>query len=134
YNAANTIKRCLNSLFEQEYPPEKYEILVVDNGSKDGTYELLQSLKIENNFLVLQEKNICNAYGARNAGAEAARGEILVFIDADCIAKNDWLKILLSGYKDEKMAVIIGDILAYRPQNIFEKYYSNEKLSLRGKD
>ena len=86
FNAANCIESCLDSLMAQERKP--FEIIVVDNGSTDGTLGLVRQYK----KIRLIEEKIPGASRARNKGAEEARGSILAFIDADCQAKRDWLK------------------------------------------
>tara|TARA_R110002110_G_scaffold267107_1_gene482892 strand:+ start:13842 stop:14786 length:945 start_codon:yes stop_codon:yes gene_type:complete len=86
YNEQENISQCLESLRSQDYPKEKYEIIVVDNNSEDRTKEIAKKFNVH----IIDQKT--GPVGAvRNAGAKKARGEYLVFIDADCIAPPDWL-------------------------------------------
>src|SRR6266851_1055311 len=134
YNGAATIVACIASLLAQDYPANRLEIIVVDNGSRDQTVELLQASVQSERIKLLSETDVLNAYGARNTGAKEAIGEILAFTDADCFAQRDWLMRLLEDCDDQSIGVFIGDILAYDPKTPLEKYYPNEKLSWRGKD
>ncbi|MBK1849810.1 glycosyltransferase [Marinobacter sp. 1-4A] len=86
HNEENYIEECLNSLQTQDYPKEKYEIIVVNNNSKDRTRQIAEEFKVN----IIDHKE--GPVGAvRNAGAERARGDYLAFIDADCIAPKNWV-------------------------------------------
>lgn len=87
YNEEEHIGSCLQSIFDSDYDSTQYEVIVVDNGSQDSTYDVaVRSEKAR--VFELPEGNV----GAvRNYGAKKARGEILVFIDADCLIDKDWL-------------------------------------------
>ncbi|MBK1871741.1 glycosyltransferase [Marinobacter sp. 1-3A] len=86
HNEEKYISQCLESLAAQDYPKQKYEVIVVDNNSTDQTSE------IANNFEVKIVQKTSGPVGAvRNAGAKLANGELLAFIDADCVAPADWL-------------------------------------------
>ncbi|HEY5704261.1 MAG TPA: glycosyltransferase [Terrimicrobiaceae bacterium] len=95
YNGAKTLDRCLESLKHLEYPD--YEVILVDDGSKDNTQEIaakhswIANIRQENSGLSV----------ARNVGAQAARGEVLAYTDSDCMADPEWLYFmvgtLLSG-------------------------------------
>lgn len=82
YNAARYLERALRSVFEQSLPPD--EIIVVDDGSTDGTPELLA--RFADRLRVLRQANAGPA-AARNRGIEAAKGELICFQDAD----DEWL-------------------------------------------
>jgi glycosyltransferase involved in cell wall biosynthesis len=86
HNEENFIAQCLNSLKNQNYPNDYFEIIVVNNNSTDKTSE------IADNFDVKIIKKTEGPVGAvRNSGAYLAQGEYLAFIDADCIAPPNWL-------------------------------------------
>lgn len=85
-NNEKTIERCIKSLLKQEYPPDFFEIIFVDNGSSDNTIPILQKYSI----ILVKEKNR-NPYIARNKGALYAKGQILAFTDADCEIDKNWL-------------------------------------------
>ena len=93
-NSVDTIERCLRAISAQL--PEGGEIIVADNGSSDGTPELARS--IANRVLVDKQATIAKL---RNRGAQEARGDILVFVDSDCILAESWLERALEILKDE---------------------------------
>jgi len=88
HNEENFIAQCLSSLENQNYPKRNFEIIVVNNNSTDKTLEIAQNFDV----IIVNQKD--GPVGAvRNAGAKAAQGECLAFIDADCIAPPDWLAL-----------------------------------------
>lgn len=86
HNEQIYIEQCLESLIFQDYPKDQYEIIVVDNNSKDNTQEIARKFDVQ---IIEQESGPVGA--VRNAGAKEAKGELLAFIDADCVAPNNWL-------------------------------------------
>lgn len=93
YNDEPGLRTTVECLVTQDYPRTDFEVLIVDNGSEDGTYALAVQLESEYSGLVfaLLENSIQSSYAARNFGIEKASGRILCFLDADVIIENDYL-------------------------------------------
>jgi len=93
YNDENGIQDTLLSLFNQNYPGDKFEIIVVDNNSTDNTHKIILKtvLGFDGNIVIKNEKKT-GSYAARNKGLQLAKGEILAFIDSDMTVKPDWLQ------------------------------------------
>lgn len=79
-----------------DYPPERREILVVDNGSRDRTGQIVASYPV-----TLLREVLRGPAAARNRGIEASRGQLLAFTDADCVVTTRWLQELVLGFEDE---------------------------------
>ncbi len=92
YNRSNLLKRALESLLHQTVKPDIFEIIVIDDGSNDGTKELLKEITQSQSHIhsITNEKNL-GLSSARNQGVAAASGEHLLFMDDDCMARNDWV-------------------------------------------
>lgn len=88
YQAAGRIGECVRALAAQTVPRERYEIIVVDDGSSDDTAAVARAAGADR---VLVRPHAGPA-AARNAGVEAARGEIVLFTDADCEPAGDWIE------------------------------------------
>jgi glycosyltransferase involved in cell wall biosynthesis len=89
-NEEKMISRCLESLTRLAFARDRFEVLVVDNGSRDKTLAVVESFKDRLNLKVLQQAGV-RISALRNLGAQAATGDILAFLDADCLAPTDWL-------------------------------------------
>jgi glycosyltransferase involved in cell wall biosynthesis len=87
FNEARHISQCLDSIFAQRFPRDRYEVIVVDNGSTDATPAIAARYPVT--LLSNHEKTVS---GLRNLGASHAIGEILAFVDADCTVAPDWLE------------------------------------------
>ncbi|TMQ89895.1 glycosyltransferase family 2 protein [Actinomadura soli] len=84
HNCRDTVVPALESAFAQTLPPERVEVIAVDDGSTDGSAELLDELALAHDRLtVLHQPNSGGAGGPRNRGLELASGEFVFFLDAD---------------------------------------------------
>jgi len=104
-NNAGTLRKTLNGLLGIGYPG-KWEIIVVNDGSRDSTKEMLDrefSGKRRIKVIHIPHSGVCTA---RNIGIENSEGEILVNMDHDCIPERDWLKKLVAGFSSEKVGVV----------------------------
>jgi glycosyltransferase involved in cell wall biosynthesis len=90
-NEADMIGGCLESLSKSDYPKSKFEVVVADNGSTDATLEIAQSYASRLQLTILRKPGL-TVSSLRNQGAAIAQGEILAFLDADCVVLSDWLQ------------------------------------------
>lgn len=106
YNRKDELSACLDSLVVQDYP--NFDIIVVDDGSTDGTIDLLKEYKARHNIQVVRNEINKGVSGARNAGIRNATGEIIAFTDDDCIATQNWITELVRGFSIDKKIMIVG--------------------------
>jgi len=102
YNGAPTLRACLESLQGLDYPD--YEVIVVDDGSKDNTQDILVDFPGVNN---IRQKNMGLSV-ARNVGINASKGDIVAFTDSDCMVDKDWLYYLVQPLIDGDFAAVGG--------------------------
>ncbi len=108
WNGAAYIKACLTALLAQEHP--QYEVIVVDNGSSDGTPDL-----VAKEFPVVKLiRNRCNLgfSAGNNIGLRAATGDVLVLLNQDTQVHPNWLAVLALTF-EEPMVGIVGSKLLY---------------------
>jgi glycosyltransferase involved in cell wall biosynthesis len=118
-NGAATLRACLDSLVAQDYPDQKLEILVVDNGSTDQTASILTRYHRRIGVLRTDRRG---ASAARNCGLAAAAGDAVAFTDADCVADPAWLRHLVQPLRDPGVGIAGGAILARRPCTAIEAF------------
>ncbi len=103
YNAEATIGRAVTQSLAQARGPLEVDVIVVDDGSNDDTAKVAGSA----GATVIRQENAGPA-AARNRGWQAAAGEIVCFIDADCIPCEDWLVHLLAGFSHWQVGAMAG--------------------------
>ena len=99
YNQKERLRLVLSGLENQSIPSEHFEILVVDDGSTDGTGAMLKSLKMQNLEVEFFQTNQGRCL-ARNRGIERAHGSLVVFLDGDALPAPDLLQCYLEAYKE----------------------------------
>ena len=99
YNRPSQIRDCVSSLAELDYPRERFEVIIVDDGGDVPLDDLRREIEGRNNFTLIRKDNGGPA-SARNAGAEAARGKWLAFTDDDCRPTSDWLTKLKARFHE----------------------------------
>ncbi|PIV39060.1 MAG: hypothetical protein COS29_04635, partial [Candidatus Omnitrophica bacterium CG02_land_8_20_14_3_00__42_8] len=105
YNRSDYLKKALESIFKQTYEHSKFECLVIDDFSTDGTKEMIEGFAREADFKILYYRNDKKGQTmARNKGLKAAQGEIVVSTDSDIIADPDWLKNGLAYFADKSIS------------------------------
>jgi glycosyltransferase involved in cell wall biosynthesis len=88
YNDAERLQTCLKALQVQTYPKDKYEIVVIDNGSTESPQPVVEQFSQAR----MDQESKPGSYAARNKGILLAQGEVIAFTDADCIPASDWLE------------------------------------------
>jgi glycosyltransferase involved in cell wall biosynthesis len=108
YNRIDTLRHVIPSLLRQDIRSDRYEIVVADSNSNDGTAEYLAGISRE----YPRVRHLPGAYTgramARNAGIDAARGAIVTFTDADIIASSDLLSRHLAHYESDERTCVVG--------------------------
>lgn len=106
YNCEKTIGQCLKALAQQSYPPDSYEVIVVDDGSADNTAAVIKDHPVK----YIHQENQGPA-AARNNGADRANGSIILFTDSDCVPDVDWISRMVASFDEPEVMAVKG---AYR--------------------
>ncbi|HSX32753.1 MAG TPA: glycosyltransferase family 2 protein [Candidatus Saccharimonadales bacterium] len=120
-NGQKTIARTLDSVLLQDYPKRHFEIIVVNDGSTDDTADIVARYKTVRLINLPHNMGISEA---RNHGLAAARGDIYVALDDDCIVAPNWLSELAKGYALDKPAGVGGYLLVSEPRGLVSHYIS----------
>jgi exopolysaccharide biosynthesis polyprenyl glycosylphosphotransferase len=107
FNAEITIHDCLEALSKQSLDRSQYEIIVIDDGSTDKTTQIISEFA----EVQLLEQNHAGPAIARNYGVSKARGKIILFTDADCLASQNFLEEMVKPFNDPHVVGVKG---AYR--------------------
>jgi glycosyltransferase involved in cell wall biosynthesis len=107
YNRPERLADCLRSCSRLDYPPERFEVIVVDDGGVESLAEAIEQVRGAIKVTLLRQENAGPAT-ARNTGARAAKGEFLVFTDDDCSPAQDWLAVLATRFKASPDCAIGG--------------------------
>lgn len=111
YNRRLLLKQCLDAIARQTYPVSLFDVIVVDDGSKDGTEDFIReySKDLKINFTFFKQQNSGPA-AARNRGIQHAKGEIIAFTDDDCIPADNWIEEGVKLFVDPFIGGVGGGI------------------------
>ena len=137
-NEAEGINACLQSLLEQNYPSQLYEIIVIDDHSEDATATIVESF---NNPIIqvlrlseyLKERPK-SAFKKRalETGIANATGDLIVSTDADCLAGPDWLPLLVSYYETHQPKFIAAPVNMVQEKNLLQRFQSLDFMGMMG--
>jgi glycosyltransferase involved in cell wall biosynthesis len=118
YNRPERLANCLESLSRLDYPREQFEVIVIDDGSDMPLQPVVAPFLDQLNVTLLKQLHAGPA-GARNTGAERAKGEFLTFTDDDCTPAPDWLQKLAEHFTEVPVRAIGGRILNALSKNLY---------------
>lgn len=120
YNEEKGVGKCIESLLNIDYPKKLLEIIVVNDGSKDGTKRICESFgkKIR---LINIEKNSGTKAVPMNIGLDYATGEVIACLDSDSIVSPDALKKMLPYFSDPKVGAVTPALKVYEPKTFMQK-------------
>lgn len=107
YNEASVIENCVRSIQLTTY--DRYDVVLVDDGSSDDTLELMKALAVSDCRITVLSQENAGRGAALNLGLRHSTGEVLVFADADCIFSRHTVKRMLQGFADRRTGAVCGD-------------------------
>ena len=133
-NEAARIGACLRSLQAQSLPAARFEIIVIDDHSTDGTAAVVQAMGLPNLRLLPLADHLSGGgvasykKAALALGVAAARGELIVTTDADCRAPVDWLRLLATRYRAGRPAFLTAPVVPGRARTALERFQALDVL------
>lgn len=134
HNTKNALKKTIESLCKQLYPKDKYEVIIVDDGSTDRTKKMVEEhqIKCSCDLKYFFQKNN-GPSSARNLGISKARGTFIAFIDSDCIASRTWIEEIVKEYDNDRIAGIGGMTKAIPTTSKISQYCAYTKMNEKPK-
>ena len=130
YNNSGVIGDCLKSVAGSDYPKEDFEVVVVDDGSRDDTRDVVgKFVEGSGNIKYIYQENRGPA-AARNAGIRNARGDFILLTDADCVVPKDWIKRMLEALKESD--VVGGSLTPASSETLYEEFEQSRRDRLYG--
>jgi len=129
FDGAETLDACLRALSAQTIENGRYEVIIVDDGSADGSADVAA----RHGATVIHQDH-AGAAAARNRGSQQARGQVLLFTDADCEPSPDWIEQMLVPFADPEVMGVKGayrtrqhSVVARFAQAEYEEKYDRQK-------
>jgi GT2 family glycosyltransferase/peptidoglycan/xylan/chitin deacetylase (PgdA/CDA1 family) len=110
FNRRDLLARTLPTVLKQDFPSDQYEVVVVVDGSTDGTTELLRSFKPSCALRIIEQQPNLGQAAAQNAGLKAAQGEVVLFLDDDIVCEPALLQAHASAHTGAEPVLAFGPI------------------------
>ncbi|MCW5906653.1 MAG: glycosyltransferase [Chitinophagales bacterium] len=141
-NESENIKACLESIFKQNYPKHRFEVIVIDDYSTDPTLRLAREFN-EDNLTVLDLQQylgnpgeyVPNKKKAIALGIKNAKGELIVTTDGDCVRGENWLSTMVNYYLQHDYKLLTGPVMlkpAKWPLQVFQQLDVMNLLGITG--
>mgnify|MGYP001566309178 CR=1 FL=1 len=123
YNEEHTIRRTLDSVFNLNYPRNKLEIIVVNDGSIDDTRKIVENIirKRKDFDIKLINKKNGGKGSALNSGLKIAKGHFFTCLDADSYVRRDALLKMLPYFDDKEVGAVLPLMKVHRPETVLQK-------------
>jgi glycosyltransferase involved in cell wall biosynthesis len=115
HNRREALRRTLESLNEQTCSSNKFELLIVDQASTDGSREFIRSFGCSFQLRLIEQEAMYGPSVARNEGVAFASSNLILFLDADIIADPGMVKAHLDFYQKNPQTIICGRVMPYPP-------------------
>lgn len=138
YNVEKYIRPCVESIFRQGLDESFFEIILVDDGTKDDSFKQIDDIVASNNNVKVVKQNNQGLSVARNTGMKHASGEYLLFVDSDDILIDDTLKPLLDCARNSSVDMAMGEFCKLTDEQIDNSvpfpYSDRDPLLMSGKE
>lgn len=132
YNGEDCIRRCLDSIWSQNLVENEYEVICVNDCSTDRTMQVVSEIQLyHNNLRLFSSPENIRAGGARNLGVKEAKGEYVLFIDADDYFHPDGLHAVVEYQKKNRLDILVCDFARHPlhiPNNCLVHNFKSQKV------
>jgi len=128
FNEEKTIANTIHSLLNLDYPEDKLEIIIIDDGSTDRTYKRAENLLKYPQVKLFRKEN-GGKWTALNYGLEKTKAEFVGCLDSDSFVSPQALKLIMAYFVDNEIMVVTPSIKVSNPKNILERVQRIEYLS-----
>jgi poly-beta-1,6-N-acetyl-D-glucosamine synthase len=122
YNEEKSIEGTIKSLLELEYPKEKIEIIIINDGSKDKTLEIAKELEMKYSQVKVLDKKNSGKADSLNQAIKIARNELIAVSDADSYPEKTSLKKMVGHFEDKKVSAVTSRVLVKNQKNLLERF------------
>ena len=131
-NEEYNIAKCLNSLLQQDYPKERYEIIIIDDHSTDNTAQIIRGYHSQNPQTVklIELTDSQGKKSAINEGLKVASGSVIAHTDADCVVPVSWISSIMKTIERNDALFVTGSVMFYREKGLFNAFQCIEFNSL----
>ncbi len=132
-NEAENIETVIRDIFNQSYPTELFELVVIDDQSEDETLSIAKSLQAE--FLHLKVISSHDGEGKKAAlqkGIAEAKFDTIATVDADCRVPSEWLITMTSHWEKDQTKMLLGPIVLQSNQTVLQQSQAMEMLAIMG--
>lgn len=126
YNEEKTLAKTVRSLLSLDYPKDKIDIIVIDDGSTDNTYNIARSIKAENLRVFTKKKE--GKAAALNFALAKCKTELFGALDADSFVASDALKNMIGYFEDERIVAVTPSLKIYKPKTALQRIQRIEYL------
>jgi glycosyltransferase involved in cell wall biosynthesis len=125
YNVEKYVRSCIESIFKQELDEDRFEVIIVNDGTKDRSMEMIDDIiQQHKNITVINQENLGLSV-ARNNGIAAAKGEYILMPDSDDLLIENSLMPLLEKALETKVDMVVADFLSMTDEEI-DNFYKED--------
>ncbi len=130
-NRCDSLRSCLNYLSCVDFDPDRWELIIVDNGSRDGTGELIKEFAKGVPFRVtLINQAEPGVSRAKNSGLSLSRGDVIAFTDDDCYVTPEFINEIFDVFQQRDCGCIGGRVLLYDPSDAPETIIESDRTAV----
>lgn len=122
YNEGDTLKKTIKSLLDLDYPQDKKEIIIINDGSRDNTLKIARFLEDKYDCINILDKENSGKANSLNEAIKIAKGELIAVVDADSYPNKSALMKMIGYFEEDKVAAVTSRVLVKNKNGYLEKF------------